>query len=87
MMTRFVLTLLVGLVVSLGALVSGVEPVLAKNWNTEKSLKPIDSIELSGGFIFYELPSYSFSFKCSQNLNGDISKSGMRVTEKKSVLT
>ena len=33
MMTRFVLTLLVGLVVSLGALVSGVEPVLAKNWN------------------------------------------------------
>ena len=34
MMTRVLFTLLVGLVVSMGALVSGVEPVLAKNWNT-----------------------------------------------------
>ena len=39
MMTRFVLTLLVGLVVSLGALVSGVEPVLAKNWNLSAEQK------------------------------------------------
>ena len=37
MMTRLLLTLLVGLVVSLGALVSGVEPVLAKNWDQSKS--------------------------------------------------
>ena len=37
MMTRFALTLLVGVVVLLGALVSGVEPVLAKNWNTTNS--------------------------------------------------
>ncbi|MDC1001803.1 caspase family protein [Alphaproteobacteria bacterium] len=45
MMTRFVLTLLVGLVVSLGALVSGVEPVLAKNWNLKSdSPKPSESI-------------------------------------------
>ena len=36
MMTRVLLTFLVGLVVSLGALVSGVEPVLAKNWNLSK---------------------------------------------------
>ena len=33
MMTRVLLTFLVGLVVLLGTLVSSVEPVLAKNWN------------------------------------------------------
>jgi len=36
MTKRFFLTLLIGLVVSLGTLFSGVEPVLAKNWNTGK---------------------------------------------------
>ena len=39
MMTRVLLTFLVGLVVSLGTLVSGVEPVLAKNWNLSKEEK------------------------------------------------
>jgi hypothetical protein len=51
MMTRFVLTLLVGLVVSLGTLVSGGSGVaLAGNWNLtsggEKTKKP-NRIDLS----------------------------------------
>ena len=37
-MTRLILTLLFGLMVSLGALVSG-SPVLAKNWNLSEQEK------------------------------------------------
>ena len=36
MMTRVLLTFLVGLVVLLGTLVSGVDSVLGKNWNLTK---------------------------------------------------
>ena len=44
MMTRVLLTFLVGLLVSLGPLVSGVEPVLAKNWNTNLSPFEYDAL-------------------------------------------
>ena len=50
MMTRVLLTFLVGLVVSLGAFVSVVEPVLAKNWNVtsgDKKTKKPNKIDLS----------------------------------------
>jgi hypothetical protein len=60
LMTRFVLTLLVGLVVLLGALVSGVEPVLAKNWNTGKKEINLDAFtEFRTGLIETQGQSHS----------------------------
>ena len=59
MMTRFVLTLLVGLVVSLGALVS-VGPVLAGNWNTTENLNVDEISKFPGGVKFKELEKYQF---------------------------
>ena len=53
MTKRFFLTLLIGLVVSLGTLFSGVEPVLAKNWNNSSQNKTHSNIksdnEICGG--------------------------------------
>ena len=62
MMTRFVLTLLVGLTVSLGALVSGVEPVLAKNWNQSEGT----SNQALGKSIIFQYPlDYRATFNCN----------------------